>query len=137
MKAVSIKQPWANMIADGEKTIETRTWKTSYRGPLLIVSSKKPDLTMLPQTSNRKLNALVMAEHGPYGYAVAVARLTGCRPMQPDDTVATACCCYPGAIAWLLKDTRRIKPFPVKGSLGLYDVDDALIKVLETKGEKG
>ena len=42
MKALSVKQPWANMIASGEKTIETRTWMTSYRGQVLIVSSKQP-----------------------------------------------------------------------------------------------
>lgn len=42
MKALSVKQPWANMIASGEKTIETRTWMTGYRGQVLIVSSKQP-----------------------------------------------------------------------------------------------
>lgn len=30
MKALPVKQPWANMIATGEKTIETRTWPTDY-----------------------------------------------------------------------------------------------------------
>jgi len=39
MKALSVKQPWANKIASGEKTIEVRTWYTHYRGPLLIVLS--------------------------------------------------------------------------------------------------
>ncbi len=42
MKALSIKSPWAEMIRSGEKTIEFRTWKTSYRGPLLICCSKNP-----------------------------------------------------------------------------------------------
>ncbi len=42
MKALSVKQPWANAIASGEKTIETRKWFADYRGPLLIVSSKQP-----------------------------------------------------------------------------------------------
>ena len=40
MKALSVKQPWASCIIDGGKTVECRTWKTSYRGPLLICSSK-------------------------------------------------------------------------------------------------
>ena len=44
MKALSVKQPWANMIAEGEKTIETRTWSTDYRGEILIVSARDPDI---------------------------------------------------------------------------------------------
>lgn len=40
MKALSIKQPWASLVVAGHKTVECRTWKTSYRGPLLICSSK-------------------------------------------------------------------------------------------------
>ena len=42
MKAISIRQPWANLIAAGGKTIEVRTRPTKYRGPLLIVSAKRP-----------------------------------------------------------------------------------------------
>ncbi|MGH8579805.1 MAG: ASCH domain-containing protein [Gammaproteobacteria bacterium] len=64
MKALSLKQPWANLIAVGGKTIETRTWVTSYRGPLPIVSSKRPRI----ETA---------------GFALAVATLTGCRPSDP------------------------------------------------------
>ena len=42
MKAISIKEPWASLILNGHKTIETRTWKTTYRGKLLLCASKKP-----------------------------------------------------------------------------------------------
>lgn len=103
MKAISVKQPWVNMIARGKKTIETRTWATSYRGPLLIVSSKVPNIP-------------------PAGYAVAVAELIECRPMRPDDKDAACCEWYPGAVAWVLDKVRPIEPVPVKGMLGLYDV---------------
>lgn len=41
MKALSIRQPWASLIAEGYKTIELRTWKTNYRGPLAIHASKQ------------------------------------------------------------------------------------------------
>lgn len=40
-KALSIKQPWASLIAHGIKDIENRTWKTSYRGKILIHASLK------------------------------------------------------------------------------------------------
>lgn len=31
VKALSVKEPWASLIASGQKTIETRRWRTSYR----------------------------------------------------------------------------------------------------------
>ena len=40
MKAINIHQPWASVIAFGEKRFETRSWKTDYRGPLLIHASR-------------------------------------------------------------------------------------------------
>jgi len=106
LKALSLKQPWANMIASGEKTIETRRWPTAYRGPLLIVSSKTPDIT-------------------PAGCAVALATLVDCRPMTRADEIAARCSLYPGAYSWVLQDVRRLKPFPVRGQLGIYDVSIA------------
>lgn len=48
MKALSVKQPYADLIACGRKTIETRTWKTNYRGPLLICSSLKCHMDEIP-----------------------------------------------------------------------------------------
>lgn len=36
MKVLSIKQPWAYLIATGIKDIENRSWKTNYRGKFLI-----------------------------------------------------------------------------------------------------
>jgi hypothetical protein len=41
--ALSVKQPWAALLALGAKTIEVRTWKTHRRGPVLIHASKVPD----------------------------------------------------------------------------------------------
>lgn len=42
MKVVSVKQPWATLITLGIKPIENRSWRTEYRGKLLIHSSAKP-----------------------------------------------------------------------------------------------
>ena len=103
MKAISLKQPWANYIASGEKTIETRKWSTKYRGELLIVSSKYPEIP-------------------PAGQALAVVELVDCRPMVKADEKAAMCEVYPKAHSWFLKNVRRIKPFPVKGQLSIYEV---------------
>ena len=40
MKALSLTQPWATLVASGRKQVETRSWTTSYRGPLLIHAAK-------------------------------------------------------------------------------------------------
>ncbi len=104
VKAVSVKQPWANLIASGQKTIETRTWSTNYRGELLIVSSKSPRIA-------------------PAGFGLAIAALVECRPMAKHDEAAACCDVYPNAQAWVLEDIRRIDPFPVSGRLGLYEVE--------------
>ena len=74
MKCLSVRQPWASMIARGEKTIEVRTWSTHYRGPLVICVSKSPRISDLP-----------------VGVALVVVDLIDVRPITQDDTVA-ACC---------------------------------------------
>lgn len=104
MKALSVKQPWANLIAAGAKTIETRTWATNYRGELLIVSSRKPPIE-------------------PAGCAVAIANLVDSRPMTRADEDAACCKFYTNAIAWVLNDVCPVEPFSVRGQLGIYDVD--------------
>ena len=43
MKVLTIKQPWASLIAEGIKKYEFRTWKTKYRGDLLIHAGKGVD----------------------------------------------------------------------------------------------
>lgn len=108
MKALSIKQPWASKILSGKKTIETRVWKTKYRGKLLLCASR------IPKT---KLS----------GKAFAVAELIDCRPMTHADEVLACCEVYPRANSWILSNVKAIKQFEVKGSLGLFEVDDNFI----------
>ena len=43
MKVLTIKQPWASLIIDGNKRFEFRSWKTNYRGELLIHAGKSID----------------------------------------------------------------------------------------------
>jgi hypothetical protein len=64
--ALTVRQPWANLIASGKKMIETRRWRTVHRGPLLICSSVQPPIA-------------------PAGCAVAIVNLIDCRPMTAAD----------------------------------------------------
>ncbi|RYX84273.1 ASCH domain-containing protein [bacterium] len=55
MKAISLWQPWASLIAIGAKRVETRGWSTSYRGPLAIHAAKNTsqlDYCTLPSFLN-------------------------------------------------------------------------------------
>lgn len=97
MKAISIRQPWASLIANGTKTIETRTWSTDHRGPLLICASK------------------------PDGRALCVVDVVDCRPMKRADSKAACCEPYDGAFAWVLRNVKLLEPFPVKGQLRLFE----------------
>lgn len=122
MFALSIKQPWAWMIATGRKTIETRTWHVSYRGDLLIVSSKASMRKEVQKAFDEHFGELAFTEI-LYGKALAIARLDVCRPMTEPDQDAACCSVDSGTMAWVLKDIRPITPFDVHGQLGIYTVN--------------
>ena len=104
-KAISLKQPFANLVCEGKKTIETRTWNTEYRGDLLICSSQNPKIE-------------------PYGKALCVVELTDTEPMKKEHEFRACCKLYPKAWAWHLKNIRPLpKQIPIKGKLGIYDIE--------------
>ncbi|MDQ6866633.1 MAG: ASCH domain-containing protein [Thermoproteota archaeon] len=43
LKGLSLRQPYAELVVDGRKTIETRRWNTNFRGKFLIHASKSID----------------------------------------------------------------------------------------------
>lgn len=104
MKALSVKDPWATAILNGEKTIELRSWPASYFGDVLICASASP------KTENS-------------GKALCIVKIAGCRPMQKADEKASLCDFDEYSYSWILENVRPIKPFPVKGKLKFFDVD--------------
>lgn len=134
MKALSVKQPWAELIARGEKSIETRTWQTNYRGDLLICASARPVdwLKMQPKTIHPEKGVWCDARHPGdidfeyffhFSKALCVAELYAIEPMTEMHEVDAMCEPYEGAYAWHLRNIRRIDPFYVKGQLNLFNVD--------------
>jgi len=111
MKALSIQEPYGSMILSGEKTIETRTWKTSHRGDLVICVSKKPHSSLS-------------------GFAICIATLVDCREMTEDDIEFAMCDIYPNAQSWVLQNVRKIELVTVTGRLGLFNIDDEKIKII-------
>ena len=108
MKALSIHPAYAGLIWVGEKTIECRSWRTDYRGDLLICSTAKKIKDTIP------------------GHALCVVTLADIVPFQKKHLKA-ACMTkedyMPGLYAWILKDVRTIRPIPVKGRLSPWNYD--------------
>lgn len=51
MKAITLWQPWASLLACGAKQYETRSWKTNYRGTIALHAAKKPYLPLIKELS--------------------------------------------------------------------------------------
>jgi len=71
MKVITIKQPWATLIAKGYKEYEFRTWKTKYRGDILIHAGKGIDKKAVTRFENLNLKY-------PKGCIIAKAKITDC-----------------------------------------------------------
>lgn len=133
MKAISIKQPWAKFIAQGFKTIEVRTWQTLYRGPLLIVSSLKPDdfMKTFPKKTDPTHGVWLKEIEGQnqidgfyhLGQALAIVELWKIEPMKKEHEAAALCDSGPGLFSWHVRLIKRIEPFHVKGKLSIYEVE--------------
>lgn len=113
MRVLSVRQPWASMIASGVKSIELRSWTTPYRGPVVILAGSSPwrgghDYQL-----------------GPLGVSIAVVQLVDVRPAAPSDAAAACLGPPPGHHAWVLRDPRPLPAVSIKGRLGLYRLDTA------------
>lgn len=121
MKALSIRQPWADLIACGEKSVEVRSWKTNYTGPLLIVSSyaRGPH----ERWAEQQWGYLVNNEHRLKGHALAIVHLHDCFPMNFEATIyARTSTWNKDDWGWDFLKVKKINPFHVKGRQGLFNV---------------
>ncbi len=117
MKALSVKEPWISRIRDEDKTIETRTWQTNYRGDLILVGSREPE--------------------GKYSGKICVkVNVIDCRPMTKEDEEAAKVEFEQGLFSWVLKDKVKLMPVNQKGSQGFFNVDDKLLIPLDGYNEK-
>lgn len=122
MKAISIKPHFAHQILCGTKRTEYRTWQTKHRGDLLICSSAAPK------------------EKGTIsGHALIVCRLAAVEPLSKRELKQIGIDEQPEKpiYGWRLTDYRTIKPFPVKGKLNLFNVDDNLIEYIDEEHMTG
>ena len=159
MKFITLTQPWATLVAIGAKKIETRSWRTNYRGPLAIHAAKgfPEDCIGLCRTSPFR-EALVAAGFEtagalPRSCVVAVCNLVDVReitdrgirspegiwhlPRTPERDFGDY---SPDRYAFYLENVRKLdEPIVSRGSLSIYDnpqIADLIEQQLNPTGRK-
>jgi hypothetical protein len=129
MRALTLLQPWASLIAVGAKRLETRSWSTAYRGPLAIHAGKgwneqSRATWRLPAVQAALGGAgMIDAVDLPRGCVIAVCELCGCAPIlvTPAEPERSFGIYASGRFAWTLHDVRPLpRPVPMRGRLGLW-----------------
>lgn len=123
MKAISLRQPWAGLIAAGIKTIETRTWSTNYRGELLIHAAKKIDRDAVDVLKHIfDINDLpdICEVQGAILCKVTLVTCVEWKLIHSDKSYCDAF----GGFAWILEDIVPFKkPIPWRGQQGFFNVE--------------
>lgn len=126
MKVLTVKEPWASLIINGYKMYEFRSWKTSYRGKILIHAGKSIEKNNLDLFNGYNLDY-------SFGYIIGEVELEDCilvdGKMQDElaskDKLVYGRNNHVGLYAWKLsnivkyKNEDRIK---VNGKLGLWNI---------------
>ena len=125
MKALSLKQPWAELVVSGKKTIEVRKWKTNYRGNFLVQASKVPNGKGMERNGFTTL---------PTGCIVGKATLVGVKEYTSlEEFEKDADKHFARGYKWnkkgklygfLLENAQRLPERPYKGQLNFFEVDE-------------
>jgi hypothetical protein len=122
--ALSVRQPWAELILRGRKTIEVRTWPTRHRGELWLHAGVRVDREALDRfgliTENLAFGAIIgrcelydCVEFTVYSWELWRSQHLNAGPLNKR------------LYAWFLRSTSRVHPMPLKGRLGLMSFERA------------
>lgn len=123
MKALTIKEPWASLIIEEYKKYEFRSWKTKYRGKILIHSGCSVEKDMIKRFSDYDINI------NP-GYIIGHATIVDCilvdeefnKKLRNIDPVVYGRSNHTETYAWKLENVVKYEnPIPCKGKLGLWN----------------
>ena len=126
MKVLTIKNPWATLIVDGYKKYEFRSWKTNYRGKILIHAGLSLEKDMLLRFKNYNLDCI-------NGAIIGEADLVGCILVNEEfsnklkyiDPIVYGKSNHTETYAWKLENVKKYdKPIYVKGKLGLWNYEE-------------
>lgn len=144
MRALSLIQPWATLVALGAKRYETRSWKVSYRGPVAIHASRGLPKECRALCDVWPFNKYIRtADELPRGVIIALAELPYiysteviARALNPERQLADAeelrfGDYSTGRFAWQLVNVRALKtPVDAWGNRGLWKVDPETEKMV-------
>ncbi len=116
MKALSIRQPWAWLIATGLKDVENRTWRTSFRGPFLIHAGSAFDAEGYAWVVSTTGLVLPRGEQFDRGGIVGKAEIIDCVTESNSRW-------YFGPYGFIIRNARVLPFLPMKGKLGFFDVE--------------
>lgn len=129
MKVITLWQPWASFVADGEKKIETRSFQTKHRG-LLAIHAAKTKIGFTQFANGEKFSKAVIApEKFPFGKIICVVSLSNvCRTEEIRKSLSSlelALGNYEnGRFAWQLKLIHKFKmPIPEVGKQGFWNYE--------------
>lgn len=131
MKVITIKQPFATLIAEGLKEYEFRTWRTKYRGDILIHAGLGVDKKAMKKFEHLNLEY-------PSGCIIAKVTITDCIKINEEERIMLKEkneLVYSGIIddkewngyGFKLENVEKIKPINIKGKLSLWEIDDKLL----------
>ena len=124
MKALTLTQPWATLVAIGAKQIETRSWRTFYRGPLAIHAAKSlPAWQFRDVLEAHGINGFMELSLGAVVATCTLTRIIRIYPYNIPDTPEFDFGDYRvGRWMWYLSDVKALDtPIPARGSLGLWE----------------
>ena len=145
MKAISLKQPWATLVILGAKVYETRSWRTSHRGPLAIhagttladdmkrLCSQEPYCSVLRAAGYR---AAIDLPRGAVLGTVTVVDVYATEDLEPESLPANELAFgdfRPGRFAWKLANPAPLTtPIAFGGRRNLFEIPDNIFE-LETQ----
>ena len=121
-KCLSLKQPYAELIVSGRKTIELRKWNTKFRGQFLIHASKTI-YSKACKLYNIDISSLITGAIVGSALLYDVKLYQSEREFMADQSKHFAVSTYSEpTYGFLLSNTKRFdKPISLKGQLGFFD----------------
>ena len=129
MKVLSLKEPFATLIKEKKKLVETRSWKTNYRGELYIHAS----VTKIDKETKNKKELFDLLGNEPFNFGMIICkcRLVDCiymtkeyvEDMKENNYREYLCGEYKvGRYAWILDSIEPLEePIKAKGKLGIWN----------------
>lgn len=129
MRALSWKQPYASLMLHGK--IETRTWRTNYRGWVLICASKQPYSTNQVKNISgeglylgiNKILSYFKTNASITGKIIGIGELVDCRPMTKEDEESCYVKYREGLWCHVYENVSPIVPIDWKGTQGWKIID--------------